>query len=153
MPLTSLNPPSRATPTRQPGQYIIEEILDTIEKIHECTPNCNIHIEWIPGHKNIKGNEQADQAAKTAATPNNISPNIIMKSVQNRSIQSMTKAKWETEWRTGRENARRLRSMSRHYHRTATIWSTTTKKACIMYHKGTHRPLPSKRIPTSIQYN
>jgi ribonuclease HI len=102
------------TPTRQSGQNIIEEILDTIEKIHEYTPNCNIHIEWVPGHKNIEGNERADLAAKTAAIPNNISPNIIMKSAQNRSIQSMSNAKWEAEWRTGKENARRLRSMSKY---------------------------------------
>ena len=37
-----------------------------------------------------------------------------MKSAQNRSIQSMAKTKWETEWQTGRENARRLRNMSQH---------------------------------------
>ena len=36
-----------------------------------------------------------------------------MKSAQNRTIQSMVKTKWETEWKTGKENARRLRSMSR----------------------------------------
>jgi len=37
-----------------------------------------------------------------------------MKSAQNRSIQSMAKIKWETEWKTGRENARRLRNMSQY---------------------------------------
>ena len=66
------------------------------------------------GHKDIDGNEQADQAAKTAVTSNTTLPNIIMKSAQNRSIQSMVKIKWEFEWETGKENARRLRSMSQH---------------------------------------
>ena len=102
------------TPMRQSGQYIIEEILDIIDGIHERTPACIVHIEWVPGHKNIEGNEKADQAAKTAATPNSISSNITMKSAQNRSIQSMAKTKWEAEWRTGRENARRLRNMSQY---------------------------------------
>ena len=37
-----------------------------------------------------------------------------MKSAQNQSIKTMAKNKWEIEWKTGRENARRLRSMSQH---------------------------------------
>jgi hypothetical protein len=102
------------TPKHQSGQYIIKEILDTIDKIHELAPTCNIHIEWVPGHKNVEGNEQADQAAKAAASPSTTSPNKIMRSAQNRSIQSMARIKWETEWKTGRENARRLRNMSQY---------------------------------------
>jgi ribonuclease HI len=68
------------TPKRQSGQYINEKILYMIDKIHKRIPTCNIHIEWIPGYKNIEGNEQADQAAKITALPKSISPNIIMKS-------------------------------------------------------------------------
>ena len=64
---------------------------------------------------NIKGNERADQAAKAAAIPNTTLPSIItMKSAQNQTIKTMAKNKWEIEWKTGRENARRLRSMSQH---------------------------------------
>ena len=37
-----------------------------------------------------------------------------MKSAQNRSIKAMMKTKWETEWKTGQENARYLRKMSKH---------------------------------------
>src|SRR5436190_1589399 len=47
---------------RQSGQYIVKEILNTIDRIQEAKPTCTIHIEWVPGHKNIEGNEQADQA-------------------------------------------------------------------------------------------
>src|SRR5204862_7099183 len=91
-------------PKQQSGQYIIKSILDQIDEIHEAKPTCNIHIEWVPGHKDIEGNEQADQAAKTAATSSTMPPNIRMKSAQNRSMQSMTKTKWETEWKMGKEN-------------------------------------------------
>jgi ribonuclease HI len=54
------------SPKRQLGQYIVKEILDTMDRINETKPTCNIHTEWAPGHENIEGNEQADQAAKTA---------------------------------------------------------------------------------------
>ena len=63
---------------------------------------------------NIEGNEQADQAAKAAAMSNTNPPTIKMKSAQNRSIQSMTNTQWETEWKTGKENAKRLRAMSQY---------------------------------------
>ena len=103
------------TPKRQSGQYIVKEILDIIDRIQEIKPSSIIHIEWVPGHMNIKGNERADQAAKAAAIPNTTSPpTIIMKSAQNQSIKTMAKNKWEIEWKTGRENARRLRNMSQH---------------------------------------
>ena len=41
-------------------------------------------------------------------------PTIKMKSAQNRSIQSMTNSQWETEWKTGKENAKRLWAMSQY---------------------------------------
>ena len=102
------------SPMRQSGQYIIKEILDKIDNIHETKPTGNIHIEWVPGHKNVQGNKRADQAAKAAAEPNSTKPAKRMKSAQKRSIKSMTKTKWDTDWRNGRENARHLRKMSKH---------------------------------------
>jgi ribonuclease HI len=102
------------SPKRQSGQYIIKGTLDKIDSIHEANPSGNIYIEWVPGHESVQGNELADQAAKTATAPNATRPIIRMKSAQNRSIKAMMKSNWETEWKTGRENARRLRKMSQY---------------------------------------
>jgi hypothetical protein len=98
------------SPQPQSGQYIIKGILDTIDRIHEAKSTCTIHVEWVPGHKNVDGNERA----KTAATSFTTAPTTRMKSAQNRSTQSTAKTEWETECQTGRENARRLRNMSQH---------------------------------------
>ena len=101
-------------PRHQSGQYIIKEILDSIDRIHDLEPTCTIHLEWISGHMNIEGNEQADKAAKTAATTPNNTPIITrLRAAQYTSIQTMTNAKWKNEWTTGRETARRLRSISK----------------------------------------
>src|SRR5204862_6747452 len=51
---------------------------------------------------------------EAAVTSRTTPPTIGMKSAQNGSIQSMIKTKWETECKTGKVNARRLRSMSQH---------------------------------------
>lgn len=110
----TINPQFRQStqPKQQSRQYIIKKILDIIDRVHEIKLNCNIHIEWIPEHENIEGNEQADQAAKTTAIPNSILPITKIRSAQKRSIKFMAKIKWEIEWRTGKVNAKRLRKMS-----------------------------------------
>jgi hypothetical protein len=55
-----------------------------------------------------------DRAAKAAATSSTILPTSRTKSAQNRSIHSMIETKLETEWKMGKENARRLRNTSQY---------------------------------------
>ena len=54
------------SPNQQSGQ---EVLISTIHKIQSLvtTRNMTIKIEWVPGHENIHGNEEADKAAKAAA--------------------------------------------------------------------------------------
>ena len=101
-------------PRRQSGQYIIQEVLNTIDRIHSSKPMCTVHLEWVPGHMNIEGNELADKTAKAAAISATIPIATRMKSAQYASIQAMANTKWRNEWTTGRENARHLRRISQH---------------------------------------
>jgi len=52
-------------PQPSSGQYIIREIVRKIDELHN--RGWNIHIQWIPGHEGVEGNEKADTAAKAAA--------------------------------------------------------------------------------------
>jgi hypothetical protein len=54
----------------------------------------------------------ADQAAKTAACPNNSKPGVRMRSPQKTTIQTAMKTQCNVEWKTGKDTAKRLRHMS-----------------------------------------
>jgi hypothetical protein len=109
------------SPKRQWGQYIIEGILDTIDKIHEIKPTTTtttIHIDgyqdtWISRATNKRTRHQ-NQPSSQVLSPqykNEIGPKSIN--------QIMTKNKWEAECKAGRENAKPLRNMGQ-YHGTTT---------------------------------
>ncbi|KAF8338834.1 ribonuclease H-like domain-containing protein, partial [Cantharellus anzutake] len=53
-------------PRHQPGQHIILKILGEYEDIRTTHPNLHIHLDWVPGHQDIPGNEKADSLAKKA---------------------------------------------------------------------------------------
>ena len=57
-----------------------------------------------------------------------------MKSAQNRSIQSMIKTKWEIELKMGKENARRLRSITQYpdTSRELKLYETLERKHVIL---------------------
>ena len=78
-------------------------------------PNAKISLKWIPGHQNIEENEKADQATKYAAN-NGLIPwgrpaFRTMKSGQCQQIQKEIDTQWMKEWKTGNEDARKLRNI------------------------------------------
>ena len=53
-------------PGRQSGQSILCSLLSSIDNLIS-SRGIDLHIAWIPGHRDIEGNEMADKAAKAAA--------------------------------------------------------------------------------------
>jgi ribonuclease HI len=49
---------SLAKPRRQSGQSIIKRILDEIDTLYESNPSYELQLEWVPGHKGIKGTKR-----------------------------------------------------------------------------------------------
>ena len=103
-------------PGQQSGQSIILSILDAIDELQQQRPGFAMSIVWTPGHEDIPGNEQADCEAKKAAQSNGqlATPftHSAMKSARNTAIHKSTKAKWEKEWREGKDGGQHLRAIT-----------------------------------------
>ena len=134
------------SPKHQSGQYIIKRILDKIDSIHELKSSGNIYIEWVSDHKNVQGNELADQAAKTAVASNIIRSITRMKSAQNQ----INKSHDEDQVGNGIENwsgkckmSPKDEQTSWHCHGTQVIWRPSMK-TCSLDLTATNRPLSSQ---------
>jgi ribonuclease HI len=104
---------SLAKPKCQSGQAIIERILDKIDMIYLTTLTYNMQLEWVPGHIGIKGNEKADQAAKSAAIEkiNPVSRPTILKSARANEIHQAIEWEHQKQWINGKETAKHLRNI------------------------------------------
>ena len=52
---------------RQPGQHLANAIHAALKALCRTQPWLRVHVEWVPGHANIHGNERADALAREAA--------------------------------------------------------------------------------------
>ncbi|CAK5270117.1 unnamed protein product [Mycena citricolor] len=55
--------------TSAPSHYIWDALHEALEQLHETHPRARVTFKWAPGHKDIQGNEAADEEAKKAADP------------------------------------------------------------------------------------
>jgi ribonuclease HI len=101
-------------PGCQSGQSIIRTILDNVEELRRQNLNISISMVWIPGHKDILGNELVDVEAKKAAqTPELGMPFVHspMKSSRNVVIKTAINGEWRNEWNQGKKG-RHLRGIT-----------------------------------------
>jgi ribonuclease HI len=82
-----------ASLTAAPGQEVALQLADIADTLHE--RNNSLHIQWVPGHVDVEGNERADKLAKEATqkTP----PPRVKTSLSY--LRRVVKAKRNTEWR------------------------------------------------------
>jgi len=80
------------------GQSHVLAIKSWAEKI-KAKHQINIHLNWVPGHMNIKGNELADQAAKKGTELQKISTEkYISLSFIKRKIKESALLEWQEEY-------------------------------------------------------
>src|SRR5271167_4787812 len=103
-------------PKQQSGQYIIRNILQTLDELQNQRPSLEFKIEWVPGHMDIDGNEKADVEAKRAALEQLAGEPPLqrkLKSVQFMKINNDINTAARKAWNNGKTNARQHRKMTR----------------------------------------
>jgi ribonuclease HI len=103
----------------QPAQYLLDEIHATILKMKRRRRRLRIHLEWVPGHMEIKGNELADTHAKMASEGNTSNladlPHILRKCLPESvaALKAQRKGTILQRWRKDWSQSPRFEKMSR----------------------------------------
>ena len=104
-------------PRQQSGQYIICNILQRLEELQNQRPSLEFKIAWVPSHKDIAGNEKADEEAKRAALEQLAGESPLhvhkLKSVQTMKINDDISKAAKKAWNNGKANARQHRKITR----------------------------------------
>ena len=86
-------------PKNHSGQQYVKNIIRHLQTLREA--GGQVWIQWVPGHKGIKGNEAVDELAKVATQPNHPRPPDLaqLRTSIKRGIKIKFKAIWEKRWK------------------------------------------------------
>ena len=83
------------------GQYYVQSIRKWAKKFQDKT--IQLHLEWVPGHMNIRGNELADKAAKKGTELQYVTPeSYISLTFIKRKIKETGLTDWNEIWSNSR---------------------------------------------------
>jgi ribonuclease HI len=74
---------------------------------HQLGSKINLHLQWVPGHQNIEGNEWADRIARlsTTVSDNCVRHTKISQSLFKSKIDKWLSKIWELEWLSATTNS------------------------------------------------
>jgi hypothetical protein len=64
--------------------------------------NNNTHVSWVPGHREIQGNEHADRLAKAGLKRKAINPLTSLSYLKKKAKEEVL-ASWKQEWKNTRQ--------------------------------------------------
>jgi hypothetical protein len=87
---------SSEKPTTKPSHYILYHLHRLIKQVkakHDLKTD-NITVRWIPGHKDVEGNEKADEEARKVALShmNNSSPQCLPRFIKSDPLSNSVSA-------------------------------------------------------------
>jgi ribonuclease HI len=85
-----------------PGQACQLRILKAAKKI--ASEGASLDLNWVPGHKDIPGNEKADTLAKKASLKDPPYPQRMSYAYLGQKIKACTSAQWEESLRKSEKN-------------------------------------------------
>ncbi|KAK6972214.1 hypothetical protein R3P38DRAFT_2418296, partial [Favolaschia claudopus] len=106
-----------ATRPNNPGQYLVRTFHDQLAKL-----SSTVHVAWVPGHKDVEGNEMADSEAKTAATGGASSNTPLTRAIRTLKHQlpasaaalraqekTSMRGRWSKQWADSRRGVKQRR--------------------------------------------
>jgi len=88
------------------GQLLAHNFHKTISKFLDDAPQRSVEIAWIPGHKDTKGNDRADELAKAGAELASALPMVRSHTHVRRKATEKIQKEWVTEWENSPKTGR-----------------------------------------------